>query len=181
MKTIFLFSKSHVSGYTKHDGTVVAPHEDIRMAAQKKLPSRSISDMQTDLERAEPFSDEHQDLTEKLQNAVLKDVSRSIDAGEMPVYKISDHVSVAIHPSAQNSGMIQVTRYSRKGVMGDSQYRSLAEAVNVEGLWMHPKLSEGQAEQMIGQSITEEQAYNDRKSLNKSIFVILRPKSAQEK
>ena len=33
---IILLKKSHVSGYTRADGTVVAPHEDKRVAAKKK-------------------------------------------------------------------------------------------------------------------------------------------------
>ena len=77
----------------------------------------SIKQLQAELEKTDPFTSRRSKLIEKLQNAVTNDAQSALDSGEMPVYKVTDHVSVTVHPSAQNPGKIQVTRYTNDGVI----------------------------------------------------------------
>jgi hypothetical protein len=128
------------------------------------LPATSISSLQDQLDKTEPFSEQSQLLTERLQLAVTDDAKSAIGAGEMPVYKVTDHVSVAIHPSAQKEGMIQVTRYTKDGVIGDSQYNSIDEAVRFEGLAHKPRIPSNEAIAHIENSIAAEAEYQKRKN-----------------
>jgi hypothetical protein len=128
------------------------------------LPATSISSLQDQLDKTEPFSEQSQLLTERLQLAVTDDAKSAIGAGEMPVYKVTDHVSVAIHPSAQKEGMIQVTRYTKDGVIGDSQYNSIDEAVRFEGLTHKPRIPSNEAIAHIENSIAAEAEYQKRKN-----------------
>lgn len=75
---------------------------------------------------------------------------------------MTDQVSVAIHPSAQNPGMVQVTRYTKDGVIGDSQYNNVDEAVRQEGLTHKPRIASNEAAAVIEQSIQAEAGYQQR-------------------
>lgn len=123
-----------------------------------------IKRLQAQLEQAEPFTEQSSALADALQTAVSDDAKTSIDAGEMPVYKVTDHVSVAIHPSAQNPGMVQVTRYTKDGVIGDSQYNNIDDAVRQEGLTHKPRIAPGDAMAIIEKSIQAEAEYQQRKA-----------------
>jgi len=126
----------------------------------------NIKQLQEQLEQTDPFTEQSSALTEKLQSAVTQDAQSALNSGEMPVYKVTDHVSVAIHPSAQNPGMVQVTRYTKDGVIGDSQYNNVDDAVRQEGLTHKPRIPSGDAIKAIEQSIAAEAEYQQRKGNN---------------
>lgn len=73
MKKVALFIKSHVSGYTKKDGTVVQAHEDRRQAAKPKP------------KRPEPPTTEKRDM-DFLKDQIANDENSSDE-------EIADHVS----------------------------------------------------------------------------------------
>lgn len=129
-----------------------------------EIAESSIAELQAQLANTDPFSQESSDLTERLQLAIQSDAEQAIAAGDLPIYRVTDHVSVAIHPSAQNPGQIQVTRYSKDGVIGDSQYNTLADAIRQEGLSDKPRLAEADARAVIENAIRAEQAYQQRRA-----------------
>lgn len=141
-----------------------ATTEQSSAVANAQATTPSIQRLQDQLDKTDPFSEESQSLTHALQSAVTDDARSAIDAGEMPVYKVTDHVSVAIHPSAQNPGMVQVTRYTKDGVIGDSQYNNIDEAVRYEGLTHKPRIAPDEAVAAIEKSIQAEAEYQARKA-----------------
>jgi hypothetical protein len=149
---------------TQAQPTTTSPLQ--QTATQFTPPSPSIKMLQTQLDKTEPFSEASGRLTDLLQTAVTNDAKKAMDSGEMPVYRVTDHVSVAIHPSAQNPGMVQVTRYTKDGVIGDSQYNNIDDAVTQEGLTHKPRIPSGDAIKAIEQSIAAEAEYQQRKGTN---------------
>ena len=155
--------KADTAPEAKQDKAPVSTEQSSAVAnAQATTPS--IQRLQDQLDKTDPFSEESQSLTHALQSAVTDDARSAIDAGEMPVYKVTDHVSVAIHPSAQNPGMVQVTRYTKDGVIGDSQYNNIDEAVRYEGLTHKPRIAPDEAVAAIEKSIQAEAEYQARKA-----------------
>jgi len=131
---------------------------------QGAAPQARIKRLQAQLDNTEPFTEQSSALTDALQSAVTQDAQSALNAGEIPVYKVTDHVSVAIHPSAQNPGMVQVTRYTKDGVIGDSQYNSVDDAVRQEGLTHKPRIASNEAVAAIEKSIQAEAEYQQRKN-----------------
>lgn len=148
---------------TKAQPTTTSPLQ--QTATQLNMPAQNgIKQLQAQLEQTEPFTEQSSALTNQLQSAVTQDAQSALNAGEMPVYKVTDHVSVAIHPSAQNPGMVQVTRYTKDGVIGDSQYNNVDDAVRQEGLTHKPRIASNEAVAVIEKSIQAESEYQQRKS-----------------
>ena len=125
--------------------------------------TRGIPEMQAALENAAPMSEESRALSEQLRQAVTADAEASISNGDMPVYQ-SGQTTLSIGPSAQNPGKFQITRYTKDGVIGDSQYNSIADAVFQEGLAWKPRLSQEQSAQVMQQAADAEAAYQERKA-----------------
>jgi hypothetical protein len=121
-----------------------------------------IKQMQVQLETSEAFTFEHITLTGDLIDAVVADATKAIQSGVMPVYQANKASVVAIHPSSKRPGWFQASRYSRSGVLGDSQYRTIADAVRHEGLWFVERLSYIDALNAIEQSIQAESAFQER-------------------
>lgn len=129
---------------------------------QAEPVERSISDLQKELESAK-FG-ERTELNGILIERVSEDAERSIKQGEMPMYQTGQGTFVALHPSAQQDGMIQATRYSDTGVFGDSQYKEVKEAVRDNGLWFKRRLPDAEAARLLEQSIAAEAEYQKRKN-----------------
>lgn len=123
------------------------------------LADPGIPALQKALEETGPFTEQHMALTEILQIEVRRDVEDTLANEVMPVYRVAEHMCVAVHPSARKEGMIQVTRYAKDGIIGDSQYNNLADAIRSEGLWFAPRLASDEATKVIEQSINAEAAH----------------------
>lgn len=139
-------------------------HLDEVFEARGTLDNPGTPALQAALEETSPFSEAHMALTEIVQAEVVKDASASIERGEMPVYRVTELLCVAMHPSSRTEGMIQATRYATDGLIGDSQYNSLEEAVRSEGLWFVPRLSTEDAAQVLADSIKAEAGFQDWKA-----------------
>lgn len=100
----------------------------------------------------------------KLISAVTDDASKSIEAGSPPAYSADNGTFIVIHPSAQQDGMIQVTRYAENGVFGDSQYNNVEDAIRDNGVWMKRRMTEAEATDALGTSAKAEAEYEKRKS-----------------
>ena len=92
-----------------------------------------IKSLHKQVNSAPPFSDLHLDLIHKLTDAVVDDAKNLLDTGHPPVY-LSHGMTSVITPSAQQSGLFQVTRYNSTGAIGDSQYKSVEDAVKSDNL-----------------------------------------------
>lgn len=123
----------------------------------------SIAEMQKELLSAEPFSDNHSQLADALQGRVLAEAEVMLGAGEMPVYRVTDQLVVAVHPSAHQEGFFQVTRFADSGVLSDSQYRDLETAMRQEGLWFRPRLVGDAAIVAIEASVKAELGLQERR------------------
>lgn len=128
------------------------------------LPATPIATLQSEIAKVEPFTPEHSDLLERLQVEVSNDAKAAIDGGSMPVYSVGGDNYVAISPSAQNPGMVQVSRYSKGGILGDSQYKSIEQAIQSEGLADRPRLDPAAAESVISAAVQEESKFQERKT-----------------
>ena len=98
------------------------------------------------------------------KRAAAEDAERAIESGEMPVYVNKSGLTVVITPSAQKPGKFQVTRYNATGAIGDSQYDSVASAVEGDLLFSMNRLSKEQAESHMAKLVGAEMDYRDRKS-----------------
>jgi hypothetical protein len=147
----------------------VSEFKDLIPQLEKKKPvtenvadeNKSIEQLQKELESAQ-FG-ERSELNTLLIDRVTDDAEKAIENGEMPVYSTGQGTFVAIHPSAQNDGMIQVSRYSDRGVFGDSQYKNVNEAVRDNGLWFKKRQSEDGASALLENSLKAEAAYQESK------------------
>lgn len=112
--------------------------------------------------RAELFSDESFALSDSLKQSTRKEVGAKIAAGEMPVFDTGSDTFATITPSAQQPGMFQVTRYNRSGVMGDSQYRSVDDALAGEFFHQKRMIPQAEAEQRFAEALQAEAEYQAR-------------------
>ena len=76
----------------------------------------NIIRLQKQLKDSTPMSRRESNVIGKLISAVTDDASKSIEAGSPPAYSADNGTFIVIHPSAQQDGMIQVTRYAENGV-----------------------------------------------------------------
>lgn len=156
--------------------TVTAPEQS------EASTQEQIAELQKQLESA--GIEDRMDINGKLIELVTADAEQSIANGEMAVYSTGNGTFIALHPSAQNDGMIQATRYSDRGVMGDSQYKTVKEAVRDNGLWFKPKMTAQEANKAINDSIIAEADYQEQKrqfELNKDKIPESRWFSTEEK
>jgi hypothetical protein len=140
----------------------VSPGRGEEAGKQAEPVERSIADLQKALESAK-FG-ERTELNGILIERVSEDAEQAIKQGEMPMYQTGQGTFVALHPSAQQDGMIQATRYSDTGVFGDSQYKEVKEAVRDNGLWFKRRLPDAEAARLLEQSIAAEAEYQERKN-----------------
>lgn len=125
---------------------------------------QSIAELQRRMKAAPLLSPESFKLQDEVIAAVLADLQGVLAAGEIAVYRVTDQLHVAVHPSAQQPGMLQATRYSTDGIVGDSQYRTADDLNRDEGLWFRTRLSDEEAKSVIEQSIVAEAAYQERRA-----------------
>lgn len=124
----------------------------------------NISRLQKQLKDSTPMSRRESNVIGKLISAVTDDASKSIEAGSPPAYSADNGTFIVIHPSAQQDGMIQVTRYAENGVFGDSQYNNVEDAIRDNGVWMKRRMTEAEATDALGTSAKAEAEYEKRKS-----------------
>lgn len=135
----------------------------------------TVVSMQAALVNADPFSEASMDLLGKLQVALSAEVTEAIAMGNMPVYATGNGNHVAIHPSAQKPGMYQVSRYAVDGIIGDSQYNTIEDAVRQEGLASYPRLDEVAASLVIGNAIEAEAKFEALKPLESAVTSLAVP------
>jgi len=138
-----------------------APQDGIEQGA---APQARIKQLQAQLKTAKPFERIESDLNGQLISLVTKDAEQAIASGVPPTYSTGNGNFVVIHPSAQKEGMIQVTRYTDNGVFGDSQYKSIEEAVRDNTLWIKERMDSNDAVAVIEKSIQAEAEYQQRKN-----------------
>lgn len=130
--------------------------------------AEQIVRLRDELEATPLLSKESFAIQDRLRDAVKEDLTRAIDAGEIPVYRITELVVVAIHPSAQQLDMLQATSYATDGILGDRQYRNVEEVMRGEGLTHHERLSEAAASTFLEQSVAAEGRYQARRQQKKT-------------
>src|SRR5574337_642670 len=123
-----------------------------------------IAELQAQRDKHGPLDKESFALAEQLHPLVVKDAQDAIGSGTMPVYETGNGTFIAVHPSAQNAGKIQVTRISGSGVFGDSQYNNLKDVDSSEGLWFRRRLSDKDAEDVFKRAADAEAAYQARRN-----------------
>src|SRR5574337_919447 len=123
-----------------------------------------IAELQAQRDKHGPLDKESFALAEQLHPLVVKDAQDAIGSGTMPVYETGNGTFIAVHPSAQNAGKIQVTRISGSGVFGDSQYNNLEDVDSSEGLWFRRRLSDKDAEDVFKRAADAEAAYQARRN-----------------
>ena len=146
------------TGLFTADGRVSAEAKPVAQSAQDKIKS-----LQEQLKTATPFEKREADLNGQLIKLVTKDAEQAISKGTAPAYRTGDSTFAIIHPSAQNDGMIQVTRYNEDGVFGDSQYNDVESAVRGGALWFRPRMSDSEAVAALDASAKAEEAYRKRR------------------
>ena len=154
------------SGTAQPDALISQPTnqgEANGLQEQGQAPAETIDSLRQQLAKAEPFSANEADSLGKLVTAVAQDAARTIESGEMPVFRVGK-LAVAITPSAQNPGKFQVTRYNDSGALGDSQYNSVEDAIRQEGLAEAPRLSQEEAGQVMQRAAQAEAEYQKRRA-----------------
>ena len=134
-----------------------------RDAPVAQVKEKTIAELQEEIRKSDPFSLIGSDLNGQLIKRVSEDAQQAIDSGIAPTYETGQGTFVVIHPSAQNEGMIQVTRYSDRGVFGDSQYNTMESAIRDNVLWMKTRMSQAEAEKALGQSLEAEAEYQRKR------------------
>lgn len=124
----------------------------------------TIAALQAELHAAEPFTAASMALNDTLQQRVLAEVQTLVQQGEMPVFRVSDSVAVSLSPSSKQDGYYQATRFSDRGIISDSQYGTLEEAIRSEGLWFVPRLEAEVAVARVAESVKAELAYQERQA-----------------
>lgn len=110
------------------------------------------------LDSVELFSDSESRIHDALKHTVTQEVKSDLENGVIPVFRLGESLVLAIHPSAKQSGAFQVTQYSvDRGVLGDSQYPSIEQAVSREGLWFRERLVHQEARCAVRLAISAEQ------------------------
>ncbi len=126
--------------------------------------SMSIKELTDYLEECDPFSEEAMNIHDALFSKVESEILRCFDAASMPCFRFSDTVILGVHPSSKSQeSMIQVTRHnSIEGIVGDSQYNSLASAIRSEGLWFRDMIAPSDAEVFLAKVMKAESEYQER-------------------
>lgn len=142
-----------------------APIEPPTIEQPKPLePFEQIKQLQSkvsDLEANNPFEQDHLDSLNELQSAVTNYTASKLESGEMPVFTSGD-MTIIVTPSAKQDGLFQVTRYSKNGALGDSEYTSIEKAVESEGLQYNTPLSGSEAVAAITQANEAEGNFQSR-------------------
>ncbi|WP_395010405.1 LPD38 domain-containing protein, partial [Undibacterium sp.] len=142
-----------------------APIEPPTIEQPKPLePFEQIKQLQSkvsDLESNNPFEQDHMDSLNELQSAVTNYTASKLESGEMPVFT-SGELTIIVTPSAKQEGLFQVTRYSKNGAIGDSEYTSIEKAVESEGLQYNTPLSGKEAVAAITQANEAEGNFQSR-------------------
>jgi hypothetical protein len=149
-----------------------AVYGDIPATAIKAAPEQptaaakpqSIADLQRIVDSGDPFDDATLAAGKRLKDAVTKDATSAIDAGEMPVYRTKTGLVLALTPSAQEPGKFQLTRYNDTGAIGDSQYNTIADAVQHDRLDYAQRLSASDAEAAMEKVVAAEAEYQQRRA-----------------
>jgi len=148
------------------DGIASAPNDAvITPNLGTNVPNSVINTLKQNLDKAESEGDLESmaEIGGQLTYTITQDTTQAISNGEMPIFKTGKNSFIAISPSAQNEGKIQVTRYNSNGIMGDSQYNSIEEAVSSEGIYQQRE-SEQSASDLLKGSLNAEMEFNNRKS-----------------
>ncbi len=145
--------------------TNTAPNDDLTIEQPKPLePFEQIKLLQSkvsDLEANNPFEQDHMDSISELETAVANFTLSKIESGEMPVFASNGIVTV-VTPSAKQEGLFQVTRYNKNGIFGDTEYASIAEAVEKEGLAYIAPLGNDEANTTLSKALDAESSYQSR-------------------
>jgi hypothetical protein len=115
--------------------------------------------LRTAVDRAPLLSDEHLAAIRELKLAVIRQAQSSLDAGQPPVYVHKIGMTTVLSPSAQRCGMFQITRFNNTGVIGDSQYRTVAEAVEDNDLGYSDRICGEEAEAHMRSLLEAEARY----------------------
>lgn len=123
----------------------------------------TISELRQRVEQADELSEEWQTRIDDLKNAVAQDIKQTLDANEMPVFVSKSGLTSVITPSAQQGGMFQLTRYNQTGAIGDSQYKTIEEAITDNNLQDANRLDKTKAEEHMAKLVDAEAAYQSSK------------------
>ena len=134
--------------------------DDLTIEQQKPLePFEQIKQLQSRLESNGEW--DSVELLDELQSTVTNYTASKLESGEMPVFT-SGELTIIVTPSAKQEGLFQVTRYSRNGAIGDSEYTSIEKAVESEGLQYNTPLSGKEAVAAITQANEAEGNFQSR-------------------
>jgi hypothetical protein len=125
-----------------------------------------IQRLRKKLDEAEPISQEAVDAILELKKAIESDIKETLSRGEAAVFvgKNDDGSStLVLTPSAQNQNQFQLTRYTRTGAFGDSQYTSIGKAIDENGLLNQVRLPLDEAESRLNDLMEAESEYQSKK------------------
>jgi hypothetical protein len=149
-----------------------APIVESTIEPPKELePFEQIKQLQSkvsDLEANNPFEQDHMDSIAELEAAVANFTLSKIESGEMPVFSNNGIVTV-VTPSAKQEGLFQVTRYNKNGIFGDTEYASIAEAVDKEGLAYIAPLGNDEANTVLTKVLDAESSFQSRLAEQKQV------------
>lgn len=151
----------------------VAPKaEALKAKAKEKreaATTKAIPDMQDKYDAAIAKKDllGSVKISKAVTDEQVKQAEAKISAGEMVVFKAGD-MTYAIHPSAQQEGKYQLTTYNDTGALGDTQYDSIAKAVDDANLLKANLLSKGDAKSVMDKLSAAEAKYQESKSKKKA-------------
>jgi hypothetical protein len=148
---------SGVEPSVAEDSELVTPAPVVEAAAP------TIPELRQRVEQADELSDEWQTRIDNLKNAVAQDIKQTLDANEMPVFVSKSGLTSVITPSAQQGGMFQLTRYNQTGAVGDSQYRTIEDAITDNNLQDANRLDKAKAEEHMAKLVEAEAAYQSSK------------------
>lgn len=172
-------SDTGTSVVARSDGNLPSS-QPVLSADQPSAVDQRLIELRKQLDTVEFGTQAHLDLLKAIHTAVEKDATKAIESGSMPVYAVGNGMHVALSPSAQNPGQFQITRYSPKGIMSDSQYSSIEQAVTQEGLSHKVRLDDKAAAEVIGKSAEAESQYQEKRPVDQRLIPVSQREASRE-
>ena len=132
------------------------------------IAQSKIAALQAKFKTCAVLSEEYMDTLDSLLDTVSADAIASLESFEMPVYKSTGRSEMVytITKSTKGDGKFQITRFTKTGALGDSQYSNMRSLISSEGLAYSARRVMGQEAEEIMQNLMEaESQYQAERNL----------------
>jgi hypothetical protein len=157
-----VFGQADAAGDLAQDERAT-PEERLKAQIEAKQKPPTLQELRDKVDSVPPLTTEHLKAIRELKNAAVAEAEAEIEAGRAPVYRAKTGTISVITPSAQKPGMFQVTRYTKTGAFGDSQYKTIRDAVIEDQLENVAMLQPEDAEKLMGELMEAEADFQANK------------------